>query len=207
MGAGLVSDGLTIHQLAPLMQEMSVSDFINPVVDELFVRIVISPDCFSSLIVKHPVKATDQETTRYEIHLNVPGILLIANLASVLLGDHRNPEIYADSAFSTTYFSISPRRGVRFIDMFNVLQRESPDSFNRIVDLSHVFGSFAESATSIRRKFYNVFSDHDVLHVHQFAKEAVTRFLLGHEVGHYVRRSYPKIKERIDKHIMSMSGF
>lgn len=205
MSANPLKDGLTISQLISIVREMTLSEYLNPIVDEVFVRVVISKDCFSKLIIKYPEAGTDDDGAPpiHEIELNMLGILLLSNLASVLLGDHRDPAVYIDSAFSKTFFSIVPPGNFRFVDLVSVLQRERPDSFKKISIFSERMKdrSFEESARSVQSKFYSTFRDHDP---HTFPMEAVTRFLVGHEIGHYVRRKYPKLRKNIETEIKAL---
>jgi hypothetical protein len=191
-----------------LVREMNASDYLNPVVDHLYVRFVQSKEMFSKLMTETEYGPEQDasgrlvESTRHEIQINHAGVYFLHNLVSCLLGDHREPAMYFDSAFSVTLNMIEPNERRSIPDMVTHLEREHQQLYARIKEAYAIQPRerFGEGADSIRRMFYKYvgveFTDISAITI-----DLVVRFILGHEIGHYIRDNNPDLRARLEGEI------
>jgi hypothetical protein len=179
-------------------------------VGNLFVGCFIrSEKMFSQLLTQHDYgpelndDGTEKEHTRHVIQLNEVGVLFLHNLVCCLLGDHRDPALYLDSAFSSTLAMIEPIGHLPLFQMATRLEREHPELYARIHQVYNAWQGperFAESADSVRKLFYQYVGT-NTTDLHAITIKLVLRFILGHEIGHYVRKNNPRIRAQVENFV------
>jgi hypothetical protein len=190
-----------------VVREMNASSFLNPVCDHLLVQFVRSKAMFSRLLTQHQYdrdldeNGAQKRSTRYVVQLNEAGAFFLHNLVCCLLGDHRDPAIYFDSAFSATLTMIEPNEELSILQMVNHLEREHPALYARIPQAYNTWQPperFGEGADAIRRLFYRYVGT-NITDISAISISLVLRFILGHEIGHYVREKNARLRESLEE--------